>query len=332
MNPTQGDVHVDTALGNISVAYMQDDANFVAERVFPSVPVQKQSDRYFVYSKDDLMRDDMEERAPGDEARVQEFSLDNTPNYFCREYARASDIPDSQRANADEAVADLDMSHTRIASRKALMLKERVFTANFFTTGIWTDVTGVASGANNTSTFLQFDAAASNPMTTIDLLCVQQAEFTGYKPNVIVAGPRVFLQLKNNPNVIERIKYQGQPSNPAAITTQALAALFGVDEFLVPYSTRNTGKKGKTTSTADYNMFFGKGLLLCYRAPAPGLMVPSAGYTFPWVGRFGASALGTRIKSYYIDTRESTRIEAQMAFDMKVISPDLGIYIDQAVG
>ncbi len=46
--PTQTDVHVNQPLTNISVAFMQSDAGFVARKVFPVVPVAKQSDRYYV--------------------------------------------------------------------------------------------------------------------------------------------------------------------------------------------------------------------------------------------------------------------------------------------
>ena len=42
-SPTPRDVHVDAALTNISIAYKQSDDAFVAEKVFPVVPVGKQS-------------------------------------------------------------------------------------------------------------------------------------------------------------------------------------------------------------------------------------------------------------------------------------------------
>ena len=39
------DVHIDGPLSNISTAYMQEQTDFVAGRVFPVVPVEKQSDK-----------------------------------------------------------------------------------------------------------------------------------------------------------------------------------------------------------------------------------------------------------------------------------------------
>jgi hypothetical protein len=36
--------------------------------VFPNIPVQKKSDRYYTYDRGDFNRDEMEERAPGTES------------------------------------------------------------------------------------------------------------------------------------------------------------------------------------------------------------------------------------------------------------------------
>ena len=47
--PYSGQVHVDRPLTNISVAYLQNDNDYIADKVFPVVPVMKQSDRFFVY-------------------------------------------------------------------------------------------------------------------------------------------------------------------------------------------------------------------------------------------------------------------------------------------
>jgi len=67
--PTQNDVHVDAILTNMSIAFMQEADNFVASRAFPSVPVQKQSDKFFQYTQADFFRDNVQPRADGTESR-----------------------------------------------------------------------------------------------------------------------------------------------------------------------------------------------------------------------------------------------------------------------
>ena len=59
MRPSPGDVHVNTPLTNISIAYMQDATKFISQRVFPNIPVAKQSDRYYVYDRGEFNRDEM---------------------------------------------------------------------------------------------------------------------------------------------------------------------------------------------------------------------------------------------------------------------------------
>ena len=50
-NPTISSVHTNRPLTNISIAWRQAATDFVADRVFPIIPVQKQSDLYYVYDR-----------------------------------------------------------------------------------------------------------------------------------------------------------------------------------------------------------------------------------------------------------------------------------------
>ena len=63
--PSLNQVHVDAILTNISVAYMQKAENFIADKVFPAVPVDKKSNLFFKYNKNDWFRDEAKKRAEG---------------------------------------------------------------------------------------------------------------------------------------------------------------------------------------------------------------------------------------------------------------------------
>ncbi|GIV81719.1 MAG: hypothetical protein KatS3mg051_1073 [Anaerolineae bacterium] len=67
-SPTRSDVHVDAVLTGISVAYIQSQTDFIATRVFPIVPVDKRSDVFYTYTKNDWFRD--EAQRPGARHRV----------------------------------------------------------------------------------------------------------------------------------------------------------------------------------------------------------------------------------------------------------------------
>ncbi len=322
-NPTPSDVHVNTPLTNLSVAYIQQATNFVADKVFPIVPVNKQSDRYFVYDRADWFRTEADERAPGAESAGGGWRIDNTPTYYCRVYAVHKDIDDQVRANADAPI-DMDRDATEWDTQQLLLKREKVFVNSYFKTGVWgTDLTGVAASPTGNQ-FLQWDQASSTPIMDVEKQAIAMAEKTGYKPNVLVLGPRVLAALKEHPTILDRIKY----TQRAMVTPDLLAGLFEVERVLVPFATENTAAEG---AAATYSLFYGKSAMLCYAAPNPGLMKPSAGYIFAWTGLFGAGAYGNRIKRFRMEQLAADRVEAEMAFDPKLVAAELGVFLSGAV-
>ena len=138
--PTQSDVHVDAILTGISVAYMQEADHFVAGKVFPSVPVQKQSDKFFTYTQADFFRDEVQYRADGTESAGSGYGL-STDSYSANVWALHKDIGDQTRANAD-APLNMDQDATRYLAQQMLIRQERDWATNYFGTGIWdTDTT-----------------------------------------------------------------------------------------------------------------------------------------------------------------------------------------------
>ena len=78
-------------------------------------------------------------------------------------------------------------------------------------------------------------------------------------------------------------------------------------------------------ATASNDFIAGDHALLCYSAPSPGLMTPSAGYTFNWTGYLGGAA-GVQMKRFRMEHLESDRVEIQAAYDQEVISSSLGYF------
>jgi hypothetical protein len=327
MNPTPGDVHVNTPLTNISIAFLQNAANFVSSRVFPNIPVTKQSDRYYVYERGDFNRDEMAERAPATESVGGGYKLDNTPTYFANRFSFHKDIPDEVRANAD-AVLNPDREATAYVTHKALIKREKLFVQKFFQAGLWgVDYTGVSSNPSGAN-ILQWGDANSTPIETVRAAKRSIAERTGFEPNKLVLGRAVYDALLDHPDIIDRLKY-GQTAGAAANTsTNDLASLFKVDEILVMNAVENTAKEG---AAASHAFIGGKNALLCHAATAPGLMTPTAGYTFSWTGLLGAGGEGNRIKSFRMEQLGADRIEIDMCFDQKLVSADLGQFFSGIV-
>lgn len=326
-NPTPGDVHVNRPLTNISIAYMQDASNFIASRIFPNIPVSKQSDLYFTYDRDDFWRNEVQRRAPGAETAGSGHRL-STDSYRCDVYAIHRDIDDQVRANQDSPI-NLDREAAIWLTQQLLLNKESGFVSTFFTTGIWTgsttgsDLTGVAA-APGAGQFLQWNDANSTPIEDIREQMVAMAEKTGKRPNKMVIGPEVWAALTDHPDILDRVKY----TQRGVVTMDLVASLLDLDEIVVGWATRNTANEG---ATGSYDFYWGKAALLCYSTSNPGLYEATAGYTFSWTGLLGSGAMGGRIKSYRLERNASDRIEGEMAYDLKQVAADLGVYFTSAV-
>lgn len=328
--PTNSAVHVDAALTNISVAFLQNANHFAAGRVFPNVPVSKQSDRYFVFDRGDFNRDEAEVRAPGTESAGGGYELDNTPTYFANVYAFHHDVPDQVRSNADPAV-DVERAAAELVMHKMLIKREKVWTTNFFTGGNWTnDYDGVASSPGANEVIQWSDTVSGDPIGDIRAAKTTILESTGFMPNKLVLTQPVMDALVDHPDIVDRVKYAtSTTANPAMVNEQTLAALFGLDEIVVSRAIENTAAQG---ATASHSFIGGKKALLCYAAPTPSLMTPTAGYQFSWSGFMGqTNAFGVATKRFYLDQLESTRVEGQAAFDMKLVSADMGYFWDTIV-
>lgn len=329
MQPTPGDVHVNVPLTNISIAYIQEAGNFIADKIFPNIPVSKQSDRYYTYDRGYFNRDEMAERAPGTESSGSGYTVDNTPTYYAPVYAFHHDIPDPRRANADSVMAP-DREATLLATQKGLIKREKLWVSKYFTTSIWTtDITGVSSNPSAGTQVLQWNDANSTPIEDIRAGKTIVLQRTGFEPNTLVIGQQVYDALCDHPDIVDRVKY-GQTASRglAQIDVSDLEALFKIGRIFVMKSVENTAKQGQTNS---HSFIGGKKALLCYSTPAPGLMTPTAGYTFSWTGYLGASNTGHRISKFRMENLKSDRVEIEMAFDQKLVSADLGYFFTTVV-
>ena len=323
--PTKQQAHIDKALTNISVAYMQEATNFVADKVFPVIPVRKQSDVYFIYNKGDFFRDGARVRAGASESAGGDYGVEASDPYYCRVHAFHKDITEQDRANYDDPL-NADQDATDFVTQKMLIRREVEWASKFFRPGVWaTEITGVSSNPSGNQT-LYFNNPASDPIGVITGAAVDMAAKTGYRPNVLVLSPYVFYALKNHPDILDRIKY----TQRGIVTEDLLATLFDLEAVYVAWGVVNSANEG---AQDNINFIMGKHALLAYRNPRPGLKKPSAGYIFAWTGLMGAGAYGNRIVRLPMDQLGlgTERIEGEIAFDAKVIAQDLGVFFANIV-
>ena len=322
--PKMQEAHIDRALTNMSVAYMQDASNYIADRVFPIVPVKRQTDLYYIYNTGDFLRDEAQVRGAISESAGGDYDL-STDTYYCKKHAFHKDVSPDERVNYDEPL-DADKDAQLFVSQKMLIRREMEWASKFFKAGVWTaEIAGAAATPDGGETIF-WDLESSDPIKDISDAAVNMASKTGYRPNTLVLSPHVFNALKNHFDVLDRVKY----TETGIVTNSLLASLFEVENVYVAWAVVNKGAKG---ATDNVGFIMGKNALLCYANPNPTLRTPSAGYIFAWTGLEGAGAYGNRIVRLPMDMLGLgvERIEGEIAFDAKKIGDDLGVFFKDIV-
>ena len=321
MKPTPSDAHVNIPLTNLSVAYVQAAQNFVADRVFPLVGSDQQSNLYYVWNKSDFNRAEMQRRAPGAVSASMGVAL-TTASFAADVWAVNFPIPDQLRANAD-SVLGLDSAATEALALQSLIRKEVQFVSRAMATGVWSrDITGVAS-APSTNQVLQWNNSSATPIQDIRAGKQYILNQTGRMPNKLTLSRQVWDVLADHPTILNRVVNGQTPGGPATVTKAMVAAILELEEVLVMDGVQESAVEGGTSSMA---FIAPKAALLTFTPSAPSLITPAAGYTFYWSGYTGAQANGSRIKRYRQEDRAADIIEIEAAFDQRVVASDCGYY------
>ena len=107
--PQSIQLHQDKALENVSVAYKND--GLIADKLSPGVPVKHESDKFYVYAKDNF-RLNQTLRANRAEANEMDWNV-STSTYLLEEHSMKHLVSDRDRENTDKAIR-LDADTTEI--------------------------------------------------------------------------------------------------------------------------------------------------------------------------------------------------------------------------
>jgi hypothetical protein len=321
---TPSSVHIDQPLTNLTLAYVQSQENFIADKVFPTVGVTKQSDKYYIYDRASMNRSgDVKKLAPRTEVDRIGLALSNS-SYFADVYGLGMDFDEQTLANEDAAL-EIRAAGAQTLVNRILIDREEKFASTFFAAGVWT---GQSTPAN-----LWSDYTNSTPITDVTTARrAMQLTSGGYKPNTMVVGKEVRDILINHPDILARLNGGATVSNTALVTNAKLAEIFEVESFFVMEAVKNSGAEG----LAESNAFIGgKHALLTHTPSSAGLMTPAAGLTFAWNSISGVNNLGVSIESFSDDALKrmqvAEHIQAKLAYDMKVVGADLGYFFNTCV-
>ncbi|MCL4836421.1 MAG: hypothetical protein KJ058_00460 [Thermoanaerobaculia bacterium] len=280
---TVGNVHVDVPLTNLARLYRPLEAGFIADEVCPRLPVQKESDLYYVFDKgpwfgagDDIDLDLVADRAA---AKRVEFAH-STEKYFCEERALAFDVSDRERRNADSQLRLEENKQRGTLLRLALLRERRVarLLQDTSQTG------GELDAAMDAASAARWDAAATTYANIRgDIITAKQRvrDRIGINPNVIVIPLKAAEGLTATAfygDVVRWNVQSGERPNLTRFTDDVLLPdrLFGL-RVIVAGAIRDTAAEGGSFSSEEV---WGEVARVAYVTAGPAMEIPSVAYTF----------------------------------------------------
>lgn len=184
-----------------------------------------------------------------------------------------------------------------------------------------TDTGTVANGGVGSGVW---SGAGAKPIDDIKAARIARRLVTGYVPNAMALDWEAFEQLRDCPQVIDRLKYAGFDNpNRDNINEIVLAQAFGLDQVIVAGAVRNTANEGQAAVLAA--QWPRTMALLFTKSTSRNTLRPRFANTFHWGG--DGSTVGATFESYYSVDRRQHMIRHRFETGEKLVYKDLGYLI-----
>ena len=299
-NPTgSGNVHIDQVLTQISLGFPN--GEFIGEKLFPTVQVKKQSDKYYWFGRDTWIAETSDYRAPGAVANEIPGVGVQLDSYYAQEHSLQTPVYDEERQNVDSPLSP-DRDATELVTQKILLgrelaMRNLVTTAANYASGLSTTL----SGTSQWSDYVNSDPVAAFKVARLAIHAKIYRE-----PNVAIIPYQVMTQLEDHPKIIARIQY----TDRAILTKEIISAVLQIPTIIVPGVAQGTGVGFNVTTS----YLWGKDVVIAWVPPRSGLRIPAFGYEFVW-GYPGAMVTDR----WREQPRKSDLIRVSRRYDLKLV-------------
>jgi hypothetical protein len=314
---TENDVHIDVPLSNLAVkAFGQ--GNLVAEALFPPVPVDKRSNKYYTVTKADWLRlPNTTLRGPKQAPNRIEFSV-SSDSYFAHNYALAAEASHESMVNADAALRVRQRNSMLVTSVLRRDLERRVALK-------CTSITNLGSGVSLTGGNKWSAGGTSDPIADVNTGHAFIRNNTGLTANVAVIDYDTMVTLRRHPLMLDLYKQvQG-----GQVTDAQIAEQFRVQRILIADAILENAKEGGTSSMTN---MWGNICLLAHVEPAQSMEdVTTFGLGFRWTDPMLGVPFGIRL---YDDPDPGKKIEIQEASyyqDEKIVAQQLSYLVNNTL-
>jgi hypothetical protein len=291
-------------------------AGYIARKVLPSVDVASQAGNFGKIPLEQLLQQRDTKRAPGSGYARGNFTFDDS-TYSCEEHGAEEPI-DDREAKMYAEYFDAEQIATQRAYNSVLANAEKRVADAIFNTTTWTG----APLTTDVSSVPWATIATAKPLTNVEAAVQKVYDGSGLWPNALVINKKVFRNLRNTPEVIDRIASSGAGDRNLAsdVTLQMLAQAFDLDYIIVAGGSLNSAKEGQAASVGQ--IWSSTYAMVCRVATSSDFREPCIGRTFHW-GADGSSIDGA-IESYRDEVVRANIIRVRHDVDEVVLYAQAG--------
>ena len=292
-----------------------DAQGFVSNRVFPVVEVAKQSGNYGKIPIEQLLQNRDTKRAPGSGYSRGNFTFDDA-SYACNEHG-AEEPVDDREASMYRDYFDAEVIASQRAYSAVLRNAEQRVADALFNTTTFTPTTVTNEWDDSTN---------ATPLTDVETAVQAIYDASGLWANALIINQKVFRNLRNCDQIIDRINSAGagSPSKASDVTVAMLAEVFALDNIIVAGSSKNTANEGQSASVSQ--IWSGEYAMVCKVATSGDFREPCVGRTFHWSE--DGSSIGGTVETYRDEAVRSDIIRVRHDVDEVTLYPEAAKLLD----
>lgn len=292
-----------------------DAAGMVAPQVFPIVEVQKQAGNFGKIPLEQLLQQRETKRAPGSGYNRSNFSFDDA-QYACVEHG-TEEVVDDREAKMYADYFDAEVISTMRAYGEVLRNAEQRVADSVFNASTWTGSALTTAVSNEWD-----DAANATPIVNVEAAVQAVYDNSGLWANALIVNRKVFRNLRNCEEIIERINSAGagNPSKASDVTAAMLSQVFDLDYIIVGGTSKNSAIEGQSASVGQ--IWSDEYAMVCKVATGPDFREACIGRTFHW-SEDGSTPGGT-IETYREEQTRGNVVRVRHDVDEIVLYAEAG--------
>ena len=290
-------------------------SGYISTQVMPVQNVVSQSGSFGKIPIEQLLQQRETRRAPGAGYARGNFTF-GTATYATEEHGAEEPVDDREAKMYAEYFDAEQVSTMRAFSAVLRNAEERTADA-IFNTSTWTGSSLTTALTNEWD-----DATNAVPLTDVEAAVQKIYDNSGLWANALVINRKVFRNLRNCDQVIERIQSAGagDATKASDVTVQMLAQAFDLPFIIVAGTSKNSANEGQAATPTQ--IWSGEYAMICKVATGMDMREPCIGRTFHWSD--DGSSIGGTVESYRDEVIRGNVIRVRHDVDEVVLYPQAG--------